>query len=150
MRAHTHIKPPLAICTIQKWRKEHKLSSTVMAGDFNAAKWTTLDTDRPEWKHEGQTEPDAGTITWLETNIPLQDTFRTKHPKSRAYTRRPQGEKTLTDAARRVDQIWTSKELTNHPGTRIGIRKHLEFTMGGDTNMTTLQGDHLPVTADLQ
>ena len=134
---------------MHKWRKEHKLSSTIMAGDINAAKWSALDTDRPDIAHKEQTEKDASTITWIESNTPLQDIFRTKHPQTKAVTRRPQGSKTLTEAARRIDQIWTSKEVSNHPSTRIGIRKHLVFTAKGGAVTATLQGDHLPVTADI-
>ena len=123
---------------INKWRDEHRLSSTVLAGDFNAAKWTAIDTDRPNPTSDLQQEKDADTIIWLEKNTPLTNIFRAKFPKLQAVTRIPQGHKALTEAARFLDQIWATKEIANHPATRIGIAQQ-----------HNLGGDHLPVIADL-
>ena len=124
--------------SIGKWRKQHPLSSTVLAGDLNAAKWSSIDTDRPDIEHEQQLEKDAETIIWIEKNTPLRDLYREKFPHQRGVTRTPQKGKALTDAARRLDQIWATKEIANHPATKIGIATSHD-----------LGGDHMPVVADL-
>ena len=122
-----------------KFRARHRTGTVVLAGDLNAAKWSALDTDRQEagmWDRES----DAALITWIEGNLKVKDSFREAHPRQRAHTRNPQGKKALTDAKRRIDQIWVSGQAAGSPHMRAGIPKEPRQGVGSD---------HRPMITDI-
>ena len=122
-----------------KFRARHRTGTVVLAGDLNAAKWSALDTDRQEagmWDRES----DAALITWIEGNLKVKDSFREAHPRERAHTRNPQGKKALTDAKRRIDQIWVSGQAAGSPHMRAGIPKEPRQGVGSD---------HRPMITDI-
>ena len=124
---------------VEKFRERHRTGTVVVAGDLNAAKWSAIDTDRLEagmWDREA----DAGLITWIEGNLKVKDTFREAHPQERAHTRNPQGKKALTDAKRRIDQIWVSNPAASSPHMRAGIPKEPRHGLGSD---------HRPMITDI-
>ena len=80
------------------------------------------------------------TVTWIEGNLKVKDTFREAHPQERAHTRNPQGKKALTDAKRRIDQIWVSNPAASSPHMRAGIPKEPRHGLGSD---------HRPMITDI-
>ena len=119
---------------VNKWRADNRMGSVIVMGDLNATISTMLDTDNDKCTDPEKTEHDAGTLRSLaEDGLGLIDLFRELHPKTRAVTRIKEGE-----IARRLDSMWVTKELANHPMTRIGISE--EMHMGSD---------HRVVIADL-
>ena len=115
----------------EKCRARHRTGTVVLAGDLNAAEWSALDTDRQEagmWDREN----DAALITWIEGNLKVKDSFRQAHPRERAHTRNPQGKKVLTDAKRRIDQIWVSDPAASSPHMREGTPKEPRQGVGSD------------------
>ena len=79
-----------AFSCIEEFRSSHPLGSVVLAGDLNAAKSSSLDTNR-SGAQLGQREKDATIITAIE-GLGLHDTFRVAHPALQAWTREPTGE----------------------------------------------------------
>lgn len=130
---------------------QHRLDTIVVAGDFNMCISTALDTDRG-CENPEQREPEAGMLKDTLGDLGVIDAFRHIHPKAQAVTRIPGGKKALTDAARRLDYICTNKQITEHPCTRIGIRKepydrtdHLPVIMDIPTNCADLASDVHPI-----
>lgn len=121
---------------VNKYRAQHRWASVVVMGDLNACRSAAIDTDRVD--PESEREKDAETIEWMERQIGTRDIFRGAHPNTQAVTHIPQGGKALREARRRLDYIAATKEVADHPATRIGILAN-----------PSLRGDHWPVVADI-
>ena len=100
-----------------KYQASAPFASIVIATDQNAAYNTMLDTWR-ECEDEEQLEDDAELIQIIQ-QMGVYDVFRAVHPKLQAVTRVPTGKQ--DQAARRLDAVYASKEMTDHPAVRAGI-----------------------------
>ena len=70
----------------------------------------------------------------------VYDVFRAVHPKLQAVTRVPTGKQ--DQAARRLDAVYASKEMTDHPAVRAGIHMG-SIICGAEVS------DHRPLIIDL-
>ena len=116
-----------------EWKEKYPLSSVLVAGDINAAKWTLIDTDREGVIDQWQLEHDSKIIARIEKTMGLIDGFREVHPTTRAITRVKEGE-----VGRRLDQMWVTPEIAQHPNLRVGISKE-----------QYRDSDHRPVIMDM-
>jgi len=121
--------------SVECFRSTHPLGSVVVAGDFNAAKSSKLDTNRKD-AHGDSVEKDSHVLTALE-GIGLCDTFRIAHPDLQAWTREPTGDLQHVQASRRIDAVMASDELANNLAMRSGIQQDF-----------FLRTDHMPTVTD--
>ena len=121
---------------VETFRTRHTLGSCMVIGDLNAARSSYYDTNRQIEESDDGREKEASIIDALE-GAGLRDCFRTRFPRLRAVSRHPHGKLAEEHAARRIDHIMATSELSQGVATRIGIHQS-----------APINTDHLPVVAD--
>ena len=115
-----------------KYKSQCHLGSSLVVGDLNATKCSYLDTNGNTDQASACREKEASILEALE-GAGLLDTFRTRFPSTRAWTRLDD-----THRQRRLDHVMATAEVTNHVSTRVGIH-----------SLPPIKSDHLPVVIDV-
>ena len=117
------------------FNRQNPLATSVLIGDLNAAETEYLDTDREGADPtEEKSEADRDVIQTIK-DMKYGDIIRKRFPKTRIVTR-----SVSHQTNRLLDRILATKEVANHPETRIGVYKH---------SLTKAGSDHLMILADL-
>jgi ribonuclease HI len=141
---------------INRYRTKYAFGTVIVATDLNAARIKALDTDRTSEDPE-EKEADSYLIDMITGDDSLQeslngprantlDIFRTRHPTCRATTHRSN----RTDSAnRRIDYIFATAEIAEHPQTRIGIPDQCPLNVATTDPEKETNDYHLPVFIDI-
>ena len=112
------------------FKTKYPNASVILAGDLNCAETLELDTLESGISAEAlgcsnldadcqRIAPGHQLMSRLRS-MGLEDAFRAHHPWTKAITRAPQGRQ--AGDPKRLDAIWTTRELTASPLQRIGIK----------------------------